>query len=309
MRKHTFILLALLAFSCSDGENPSLNQKIRGEGDRSLTLSAGPEEVWVGVPFTVELNMKGEEDDDVLFPDVDQDFLPEGLILRECRADDNFLSLTVTAEKPGSYAISPLNVLFDNHQGGVELLTRPVEFNVLSLTGDGQEPMADIAPALPIGFLTRGQTALAGGGAIAIALLLFWFLYWRKRAGIIPPEPVWRVLEREMEGLQNDSALLNGEGDRFYDRSSSLVKMALDGVYGERTGERTREEFISDLLHSSRYEGDRKAWFVNFFERADMVRFARTGYSRDTALRDLDETIRFVRAAAETARKKEEEKS
>ena len=308
MRKIFLVLTVLSLLSCS-GQDTSLNQKIRGEGNRSLSLTAGPEEVWVGVPFTVELRMKGEKDDDVLFPTIEQDFLPEGLILKDCHVDDNQLTLTVSAEKAGSYAIPPLNVLFDNGSGGVELLTRPVEFDVVSLVGEGQEEMADITPALSIGFLTRGQIALAAGLILLIGLFLFWLLYWRRRVKIIPPEPVWTILEREIGLLQNDAALLEGEGDEFYDRSVSLVKKALDGVYGEKTGERTREEFMADLLHSSRYEGDLKAWFVNFFERADMVRFARTGFSRDTALRDLDEAIRFVRRAAEQARSEGEGKA
>ncbi|MDC7219675.1 MAG: hypothetical protein PQJ59_07025 [Spirochaetales bacterium] len=308
MRKIPLFLLIIALFSCGGKENPSLNQKIRGEGERSLILKAGPEEVWVGVPFTLELTMKGEKEDDVLFPKIGQSFLPEGLLLRDYRADDNLLILTVKAEKAGVYAIPPLNVLFDNAAGGVELLTRPVEFEVVSLIQEGEE-LSPLAGSRRIGFLTTLQTVIAIAALLVAGLFLFWLLYWRKRVKITPPEPIWITLERGKTELLADENLMEGDRGVFYDRSVSLVKKALDGVYGENTGERTREEFMESLLLSSRYEAEVKAWFVKFFERADMVRFARSEVARDRALADLDETVRFVSRAAEEAQKEEEDKS
>jgi hypothetical protein len=310
MRKLTLLLLVpFLFFSCKGQENESLTQKIQGEGNRSLILTAGPDKPWVGVPFTLELIMKGEKEDDVLFPKVEQDFLPEGLVLKDYHADDNRLTLTVTAEKAGTYSLPPLTILFDNDRGGVELLTRPVNFEVTSLVGEGEEGISPLSSALSIGFLTRGESLILSGVLMGLVLFFFWLFYWRKRKKHIPPEPVWLILERERDNLTGDGNLLEGDPGLFYDRAVCLVKKALDRVYGENTGERTREEFMVNLMSSPFYEPELKAWFSHFFERADMVRFARTSVEKETALRDLDETIRFVNRATEKARNDGEDRS
>ncbi|MDC7222725.1 MAG: hypothetical protein PQJ60_03225 [Spirochaetales bacterium] len=308
MRRLTLVLTVILLFSCGSDNDSSLTQKIRGEGNRSLILTAGPEQVWVGVPFKVDLIMKGEEEDDVLFPKVEQDFLPEGLILKECSADDNQLSLIVTAEKAGTYALPPLSVLFDNQAGGVELLTRPVEIEVTSLIQEGETELAPPAPSLAIGFLTRGQSILCLAFLLLLGLFLFWLLFWRKRKKILPPEPIWVTLEREKAAFLEDEGLLDRDRAVFYDGAVSLVKKALDGVYDENTGDRTREEFMEGLIRSPRYDSERKAWFVKFFERADMVRFARIEVDRESCVNDLDETLRFVSGAAKKAKAEGEDR-
>ena len=165
MRRFPFFpMLLLILFSCAEKRDSSLTQKIRGEGNRSLLLTAGPEEVWVGVPFRLTLDMKGEKGDDVLFPKIDQEFLPEGLILKSFKADDNRLTLSVTADKSGDFAIPPVRVLFDNDGDNVELLTRPVEFSVVSLLDGEDQTMADISPSLRIGFMTLPWVLGLSGG-------------------------------------------------------------------------------------------------------------------------------------------------
>ncbi|MBN2626896.1 MAG: hypothetical protein JXA95_09545 [Spirochaetales bacterium] len=302
-----FLLFLVTLFSCAGKQDSSLTQKIRGEGNRSLILTAGPEEVWVGVPFSLSLDMKGEKDDDVLFPKIDQEFLPEGLILKSFKADDNRLTLSVTAEKSGDFTIPPISVLFDNGGDSVELLTRPVDFSVVSLLDGEDQTMADISPSLRIGFMTLPWVLGLSGGALAAVLIAAWLIMRYRRKHNVPPEPVWVGLERDRDALSRDNSLMEGDMGRFYDLSTSLVRRALDGVYGESTGEKTREEFIGSLLTSSQYASEVKAWFVRFFERADLVRFARMAIEKDTIVRDLDETLRFTGQAVEEAKRKEEE--
>jgi hypothetical protein len=302
-----FLLLSAALFSCAHGKDSSLTQKIRGEGNRSLILTAGPEKVWVGVPFLLTLDMKGEKGDDVLFPKIDQEFLPEGLILKSFKADDNRLTLSVTAERSGDFAIPPVRVLFDNDGDNVELLTRPVEFSVATLLAEGDQAMADLSPSLRIGFLTLPWILGLSCGFLAAALIILRLFLRQRRKNNSPPEAVWARLERDRDALSRDNTLMEGDLGRFYDLSTSLVRRALDGVYGESTGEKTREEFIGSLLTSSLYASEVKAWFVRFFERADLVRFARMTIDRNTALRDLDEVLRFAGQAVEAAKNKEEQ--
>jgi hypothetical protein len=139
MRKIFILLVSLLLIliGCSEKINSDLTQKIQGQGNRLLTYTLSPEEIWVGVPVTLTLKMKGEKDDDVFFNKPET--LPENLRLIEAKADDNQLKITLKADKPGEYALPPLSVMFENPRENVELLTRPMEFSVISLVEEGSE--------------------------------------------------------------------------------------------------------------------------------------------------------------------------
>lgn len=310
--KRLIVVLALFSVflfsSCGPSPQRELTQKIRGEGKRRLTLTVAPETLWVGVPIHLALEIDGERDDDVVFTDLSRWELPESLVLTHSRADDNRLDITLRAEKPGSYTLPPLWVLFENPAGNREMLTRPLELSVVSLVGEeGERTLSPNAGPMKIGFLPLWLVLVIGGSFLAAGIILFWLLYRRRRGRIIREEPIWVQLEREREALKRDPHLLDGDRGRFYDVTGRLVRKALDGVYGQSTRERTREEFMTDLVESDLFQPERKLWFSRFFERADLVRFAKADADREAALADLDEVFRFARDAAETARAAEEE--
>lgn len=300
-RKMRIILLGTLLFtlfSCSEEGEIDLNQNIKGEGNRSLSLVVSPQEIWVGVPVTVKVTMKGKREDDVIFPKVEE--LPEGLTLKSTHTDDNTLTILFTPQKPGSYQLSPFSVLFESETGSVEILSRPVQIEVISLAG-GEESFSPILPAQRIGIFLWWQTVLIILIFLLLGAVLFWVLYWRKRVVLPPPEPIWVTLERGVEEIKEEP-LLSGDLGLLYDQTTSLVKKALDGVYNQHTSERTREEFMGELTLSNDLLTEEKMWFIHFFERADMVRFARLSLDREAAMGDLDESLRFVGKAIKKAK-------
>jgi hypothetical protein len=303
MRKIFILLVSLLLIliGCSEKINSDLTQKIQGQGNRLLTYTLSPEEIWVGVPVTLTLKMKGEKDDDVLFNKPET--LPENLRLIEAKADDNQLKITLKADKPGEYALPPLSVMFENPRENVELLTRPMEFSVISLVEEGSEnSFSGLWDAMKIGFLPLWQVLVIFIGLILTGLFLFWLLYWRKREKTVPPEPVWAVLERDLARLTSDKNLLDQDRGRFYDLTVSLVKKGLDGVYEQHTGEQTREEFSSALILCPQLDSEVKLWLTRFFERADLVRFARGEVEKDISQADLYEVVRFTGEAIAKAK-------
>jgi hypothetical protein len=122
--------------------------------------------------------------------------------------------------------------------------------------------------------------------ALALAAALFWLWRWRRRRprpvvpqAIIPPHV------RAREKLEAALRLLS-EPRLFCIAVSDALRWYLEKRFDFRAPERTTEEFLVELQHSTLLTSDQKQVLEDFLCRCDLVKFARYE-PPETELREL----------------------
>ncbi|MBU6402728.1 MAG: LPXTG cell wall anchor domain-containing protein [Verrucomicrobia bacterium] len=122
--------------------------------------------------------------------------------------------------------------------------------------------------------------------ALALAALAGWL--WRrrrKRPPLAPATPPVPAHVRARQRLHDAYALLS-EPHRFCFAVSNAIRWYLEERFDFHAPERTTEEFLSELQHSTLLTADQKATLENFLGRCDLVKFARYEPT-ETELREL----------------------
>lgn len=152
----------------------------------------------------------------------------------------------------------------------------------------------DIRPIKPPVEIFDPWRAAAWSGAILVliaAAVLLW-LWLRKRQQLREDEPVPPHV-RARDRLNAALGLVH-EPRPFCIAVSDAIRLYLEERFQLRAPERTTEEFLSDLQHTSDLSEAQKQWLAEFLERCDLVKFARLE-PNEAALRELHESaLRLV---------------
>jgi hypothetical protein len=138
----------------------------------------------------------------------------------------------------------------------------------------GTNELRDIKPPvdIPSGWAWLWWTL--GALALAVGLYLAW-RYWQKRRQ--PParsEPVTPPHARARQRLEAALKLID-QPRPFCIEVSDVIRVYLEERFDLRAPERTTEEFLAELQHSTRLTPAQKQTLADFLERCDLVKFAR----------------------------------
>jgi hypothetical protein len=143
---------------------------------------------------------------------------------------------------------------------------------------------------IPSGWAWVGWLLLAI--LVAVGLFFLW-RWWVKKASAPALVPVIPPHVRAKQRLQEALRLIS-DPRLFCIAVSDALRVYLEERFQLRAPERTTEEFLQDLQHTSHLDARQKASLTDFLERCDLVKFARFEPT-ESDLRDLHESaLRLV---------------
>lgn len=133
--------------------------------------------------------------------------------------------------------------------------------------------------------------------AAAFVFLAAYLLYrrFRKIPEIpeLPSRPAWEVAFERLDVLKGKRHYDFGRVKQYYFELSLIVRAYVEGRYGFPAAERTTFELESDL-RMNRIDGKFRKALFEFFDRADLAKFAKVIPSRTDADSDLSMSYDFV---------------
>ncbi len=170
-----------------------------------------------------------------------------------------------------------------------------VSNSLFLLAGAGTNSLRDIKPPVEIPSAWAWVWWLAAGLAAAIAAIVAWRL-WKKRRLEVAAVPVVPPHVRARQRLQQALALI-GQPREFCIVVSDTIRQYLEERFRFHAPDRTTEEFLHELRETELLTRDQKESLGDFLTRCDLVKFARYEPGelelRDlhaSALRLIDET-------------------
>jgi hypothetical protein len=217
--------------------------------------------------------------------------LPGGRMVRE-------FELAVMAWDVGDLEIPPVPVTYA-HQGRVAtVFGNSVPIRVISVIGDGEESLRDIAPPVPV--YERDWTRVYIAAVILTALVVaILFLVVRRRlrrrgpvryrtaaaaAALLDPDE--EALAR-LTALEQSGALDADDRQPVYVELSEIVRRYLGRRYGFSALDLTSSELLVRLREQPA-AGPAVAPVAELFERFDLVKYARGSAGRERAHADLE---------------------
>lgn len=112
-------------------------------------------------------------------------------------------------------------------------------------------------------------------GALAVATLAWWaWRYWQKQRAIVPPAIIIPPHVTAREKLREAEQLLH-DPNAFCVLVSNTIRQYLEARFDLHAPDRTTEEFLSEVTHSSQLSTEQKQTLGSFLEACDLVKFAR----------------------------------
>jgi len=208
---------------------------------------------------------------------------------------------TISTFFTGEFEIPPLTVSYTVPGDSIPktLTTEKIKIIVESMKPSKEGDIRDIKPPLEIPrnwwYLIRWFVL----GIILVALGVFGFIiYRRKKEGktFLPtrPEPIrppHELAYEALDKLQNSDLLAKGEIKRFYIEISEIIRQYIEGRYFIVAMEMTTTDVLRKLSEAG-VNGEDFQLFKNFFDKCDLVKFAKHIPSQD----ENDEIIKFAYA-------------
>jgi hypothetical protein len=89
-----------------------------------------------------------------------------------------------------------------------------------------------------------------------------------------PSVPPYVIASLELDRLIQEDLPRQGRVKEFYLRLTGIVRVYIEGTTGLRAPEQTTEEFLREVRHSDRFDGQHTVRLQDFLEAADMVKYA-----------------------------------
>lgn len=193
--------------------------------------------------------------------------------------------IDLLALEPGAHEIPAVELRVITGTGLVGAVrTAPIPLAVGSLVAN--EPSAELKPpTAPVTVLQDDYTLLwvlgAIGAAALIALItLLVSRWWRRRtarpAPPPPPRPPWEIAVEKLAALRREQRTMfdAGEGARFVDAVSDVVRAYLGGVFGFDGLETTTNE-MNAMLAKREVPTGLRLEIGRYLDRCDLVKFAK----------------------------------
>lgn len=283
-------------------------------------VQASQDRFTVGDRVTLDVTVEHAPGDSIVWPEITDPMGPfevqEAEAVRptvENGRQTSILRLTITAFELGDLEFPSMTVGVVPAGGGdqTDFDTDPVALQVESVGLEDGGDIRDIKPPLgmPRNWLLLVPWALAlvavlGGGYWAYRR------YRRRRRGMVaepprparPPRPPHEVALEAFARLRETPLLERGEIKRYFTEASEILRRYVEA----RCGVEAMELPSADILHGLRatgLKGDLYARFRQFFDRADLVKFAKQRPTPEVSAQIVslgEEIVRAVEDAAGT---------
>ncbi len=206
----------------------------------------------------------------------------------------------LTTFSTGTQTIPPIPMQFAIVGGpGTETTTEPINIKVRSLLEEkGDE--GNIRPLKGL-FDFKSYFWLWVLAALVGTALLLW-LGWRwikiQRAGgvvipAVPPRPADQVAWEAITHLENENLVAAGQTKEFYYRLSVILREYLEARYQMSAMEKTTSELLAEFRKRS-FSMTITQLSRDFFDSADLVKFAKFTPSAEDVASDLNKVKQFI---------------
>ncbi len=321
----TVLVLLILVGGCRDEqtEKTDLVSDTAARGPIRFTVQAGPRDVTVGDPITVDLIAEAPGDYEVQLPAAEAfgELAAREIETLEPRPGASGVvwrrSFEVEPLVSGPLEIPPLTVTYTRQTGASEtqpaptneLETQALELEVRSVLteADGPTQPRDITGTLlpPKPPLELSREVLQrwavwiGITAIVLALVAYagyrtWRWYRRPPPPILPE--LWAL--QALAELRGSDWVENGRFREYYYRLTEIVRGYIERKFSLAAPEMTTEEFLTMLARDRQalpYDAERLG---RFLEACDIVKYAAFRPRREDAEEATSTALAFVHATA-----------
>jgi hypothetical protein len=221
----------------------------------------------------------------------------------------------LTAFELGDLEIPSIEVMLSAADGTQETLrTDPMTVTVSSVGLDPSGEIRDIKPPLEIPrnwlLLVPWVVALGALGVAGYWLYRRYRLRRRRVAELaappVPTRPAHEIAYEALDRLEASGLLERGEVKEYFIRVSEIIRSYLEGRYGIDAMDMTSHDVMNELEREP-LERTHLDLFATFFERSDLVKFAKHEPSKAASVemipiarRLIDETLALLPAPDES---------
>lgn len=274
----------------------------------SARLTTGAQELTVGDPAVLLLEVTHPADQRVIVPELDAqwgDFevrsqSPVELITHGDGTATTRQEIEVALFAPGTFSSLPLRLVLSDAAGRLsQVLAPPATLTVRSILAAGDDQLRDIKPQAELP-LPRAWWAWAAAGLLAVAIAGgAWQLYrMGRRRTLFDRRPPHQVAHDELARIAGLHLPAAGRFQEHYARVSDCLRTYIHRELGIAAGDMTTAELRRALsrMHLSVENVQR---LLAVFVDADLVKFSRVTPSREGAARLVEQAQAAVRAIAE----------
>jgi hypothetical protein len=203
--------------------------------------------------------------------------------------------------KAGSYIIPAFDIKYkEKLKNEVEVAKTPEIFIEIATTLDADaSDVRDITP--PVG-LDKNYFRLyiiiaIVLGVLALVAIVLHYVYNRKNReteSIAEPLSAHQIAYNELESLRAMNLISKGQIKEYYYRLSNIVRHYIENRFKLMAPERTTEEFLAEMMVTTRLTEDHKKLVEDFLEHCDMVKFAAYGPDRREIENSLNSAKKLV---------------
>ena len=178
----------------------------------------------------------------------------------------------------GKYSIKPVEVTWGENEGVVVASPGLVVRDLTEAEKAEAEKFADNSgPASAPGLVKQywHWVAAAVGVTGALAAVLVWVVWLRKRAEkLAPPPPAWEVAYRRLRELDERQLPEAGKYEPYYVDLSAILRYYIEDRFHLRAPEQTTQEFLAASSTSGLFSGDHQQLLSELLKHSDRVKFA-----------------------------------
>jgi hypothetical protein len=276
----SMLLLSLLAFSAVP--------VLAAEGIQ-VTLTADREELTVGDPVQLSLEVTHPAGSQVILPKLEQAWGPfevRGQSQATTTANDDGTETTrqtiqVTLFELGAFETPELTFGVSNDAGQVSEEKVPsIALTVVPSLPEDDNDLRDIKPQATLA-VPPVWPWIAGGTLVAtIAAVLGWWAYRRRQGkpfGLAPAvdnRPAWQVAFDSLDAIDRLGLLEQGRLKEHYTLVTDTLRTYLENQFGLRVFDRTTSE-LKPILQHSELQPEHSRRLLDLFTDSDLVKFAK----------------------------------
>ncbi len=299
-----FMLALLTARIFAAGAQPDLSRV-------QLDVSIEPEEILIGQPAQLILNVEAPIEGIIIWPDISKlkdqklDILrfgvPDTLQSSEQRIRMQ-QTHRITAWKEAYIPIEPLGFIYIAAEDTLYFESRAMLLQVKGVEVDMSEMIRDIKPLFQFPYTLREALpyilSLLGLGVI----LFFLIRYLKKRKKVVATPTIWEKPEvpahiaaiSSLETLRRKQLWQKGQTKHYHSELTQILRMYISKRYGIDAVEMTTSDIMAKLP-SHLTSNELNSIVREVMDTADMVKFAKYNPAADVNELVLDKALEFVK--------------
>jgi hypothetical protein len=310
-----FIIYTLIPLGSITFARESNNRE--GTAAIEVTTHIDKNEVTIGDKITLNIRVKHKDGITIEFPEPNQKFgiftIKGTGIVGVSKSENDGYSTTernyvLNSYEIGHQIIPPLKIKYRDNQTQGEVATGEIAIDIKGILKEGETAtdIKDISPPvdIPTNFRRLILWICVGLAALLLSCAIYWFIAKRKKIQkrqeqVIIKRAPYEVAYELLEKLAKEDLIARGFVKEYYYRITDIIRHYIEDQFGLSAPERTTEEFLIEMAHTSTLNNNHKLLIREFLEYCDMVKYAKYGPSHievketsDIARRFVDETKR-----------------